>query len=147
MSVPSGGSRVLVIEEHPFQRRALVRRLNELGVPRVLAVAGCADALAYLSANARSIALILSSLDMPETDGIELLRTLGIQAPHIAVAVLTAFDHIPVRRIAARAAARGLHLVGVLEKPVSDDALRAVLVRAVSGESCDPMLRAGSGYC
>jgi CheY-like chemotaxis protein len=130
MSALAGSSRVLVIEEHPFQRRALARRLNELGVPRVLEAAGSSEALEHVRASAGSIALILSSLDVPQMDGLELLRALGAEAPQIAVAVLSALDRAPLRMIEAGAAEYGLRLVGLLEKPVSDDALRAVLVRA-----------------
>ena len=126
-------SSVLVIEEHPFQRRALARRLNELGVPPVLEAAGGIDALELVRANTGSIALILSSIDVPEMDGLELLRALAAEAPRTAVAVLSTLDRASLRTIEAKAVEYGLHLIGMLEKPVTDDALRAVLVRALAG--------------
>lgn len=135
MGARSGSSRVLVIEEHPFQRRALSRRLNEVGVPRVLETPGGAHALELVRANAGSIALILSSVDLPELDGLELLRAIARVAPTTAVAVVGALDREPLRTIESKAAEFGLHLIGTLEKPVSDDALRAVLVRALAGEN------------
>lgn len=147
MSARSGSSSVLVIEEHPFQRRALARRLNEIGVPRVIEAACGAEALEHLRADAGSVALILSSLDVPEMDGLELLRALAAVAPRIGVAVLRTFDRSALREIGAVATECGLNFIGLLEKPVSDDALRAVLVRAVAGESRLEMLRTGSGAC
>jgi CheY-like chemotaxis protein len=127
-------SSVLVIEEHPFQRRTLAKRLHALGVPRVLEAARAAEALELLGARAGSIALILSSVDMPELDAHELLRALAAEAPQTAVAVLSTLDRTPIRaKIESKAVEYGLHLIGMLEKPVTDDALRAVLVRALAG--------------
>ncbi|MGH8219482.1 MAG: response regulator [Steroidobacteraceae bacterium] len=143
MIAPSGSSSVLVIEDHPFQRRALAHKLNSLGVPRVLEAASGADALELVRANGGSIALILSSLDVPEWDSLERLHALAAVAPQIAVAALSAFDRAGLRRIAARASASGLHLIGMLEKPVSDDALRAVLVRALADAGGARMRSAG----
>ena len=133
MSSLGRSSSVLIIEEHPFQRRALARRLKNLGVPRVIETAGGADALETVRTNGGSIGLILSSVDLPEADARALLRVLAAEAPQTAVAVLSALAHTSLRtRIESKAAEYGLHLIGMLEKPVSDDALRAILVRALA---------------
>jgi len=133
MSSRTGSSIVLVIEEHPFQRRALARRLNDLGVPRVIQTAGGTDALEILRTNAVAIALILGSVDVPQVDAYELLRVLAAEAPQTAVALLSTLGRTPLRaKIESRAAEYGLRLIGLLEKPVTDDALRAVLVRALA---------------
>jgi CheY-like chemotaxis protein len=132
MSTSAARSSVLVIEEHPFQRRALARRLNDLGVPRVLEAARAADARALLGARAGSIALILSSVDMPELDALRLLRVLAAEAPQTAVALLSTRERALLRSIETGAAECGLNPIGMLEKPVTDDALRAVLVRALA---------------
>lgn len=132
---PASSSSILVIEEHPFQRRALARKLNGLGVPRVLEASSGTDALELVRANGGSIVLILSDVERPQVDGLELLRRLATDAPRTAVAVLSAPQRQALKAIEATAAEYGLHLVGVLEKPVSDDALRAVLVRALSSST------------
>ena len=112
-------------------------------MPRVLESPGGTDALKIVRANAGSIALILGSVDLPERDGLELLRVIAAEAPQTALAVVSALDREPLLAIESKAAEYGLHLIGTLEKPVSDDALRAVLVRALAGESsvCRPRVR------
>lgn len=122
---------VLVIDDHPFQRRTLARKLCGLGVPRVLQAAGSADALKLVRASGESLALIVSAVDMPEMDGLEFLRRLAAEAPCTAVAILSALDRARLKSIEAMACDCGLNLIGVLEKPVTDDALRAMLVRAL----------------
>jgi len=136
VSPRAASSSVLVIEEHPFQRSAIAKRLNDLGVPRVLQAARAADALELLGARASSIALILSSVDVPETDGLELLRTLAralaAEARQTPIALLSTRERALLRRVETEAAECGLKLIGTLQRPVTDDELRAVLVRALA---------------
>ncbi len=138
MTRPAGRSGVLVIDDHPFQRRTLARKLSGLGVPRVLEAADGAEALELVRASGESLALIVSDVDMPEMDGLEFLRRLAAEAPRTAVAILSALDRPLLKSIEAMAGEYGLHLIGVLEKPVSDDALRAMLVRALASEGDTP---------
>jgi EAL domain-containing protein (putative c-di-GMP-specific phosphodiesterase class I)/CheY-like chemotaxis protein len=139
MSLPAGRSSVLVIDDHPFQRRTLARKLSALGVPSVLEAADGADALEHVRASAGSLALIVSDVDMPEMDGLEFLRRLAAEAPSTAVAVVSALDRSLLKSVEVMASEYGLHLVGVLEKPVTEDALRSMLVRALeSRESARP---------
>lgn len=131
--IPAAGRPgVLVIDEHPFQRRTLARRLSGLGVPRVLEAAGAADALELLRASSGSLALIVSDVGPPEAADIELLRRLAAEAPRASFALVSALDRTVLKPVEARAAECGLRVIGVLEKPPTDDALRAVLVRALA---------------
>jgi EAL domain-containing protein (putative c-di-GMP-specific phosphodiesterase class I)/CheY-like chemotaxis protein len=131
MNAGSTKSSVLVIDDHRFQRRMLVRMLTALGVPHVLEGGDGASALELLRANRDAIGLIVTDVDMPEMDGLEFLRRLAQEAPHTAVAIHSALDRSLLNSIEIMAAEYGLHLIGVLEKPVSEQVLRSLLERAL----------------
>jgi EAL domain-containing protein (putative c-di-GMP-specific phosphodiesterase class I)/FixJ family two-component response regulator len=129
-AVPTPTCSVLVIDDHRFQRRMLVRMLGALGVPRVLEASDGANALERLRANRDSLSLIISDVDMPAMDGLEFLRRLAEEAPQTAVAIHSALDHSLLNSVEIMATEYGVHLVGVLEKPASEQALRSILEKA-----------------
>jgi CheY-like chemotaxis protein len=92
MSALTATAHVLVIDDHRFQRRMLVRMLSALGVGRVLEAGDGGSALQLLRAHRDALALIISDVDMPEMDGLEFLRRLAQQAPQTAVAIHSALD-------------------------------------------------------
>lgn len=126
---------VLVIDDHRFQRSMLARMLKTLGVTSVHEAADGASALTLLRANRDSIALVISDVDMPEMDGLEFLRRLADEAPHTAVALHSALDRDLLKSVEVMSSEYGLHLVGVLEKPVTEPALRGVLEKALGRNS------------
>jgi EAL domain-containing protein (putative c-di-GMP-specific phosphodiesterase class I)/CheY-like chemotaxis protein len=130
MSAVPPTSTVLVIDDHSFQRTVLARMLRALGVEQVLEAADGASALEIVRAHRDSLTLIISDMDMPEMDGLELLRRLADDAAQTAVAIHSALDPALLNSIEVMAAAYGMQLVGVLEKPATEAALRAVLERA-----------------
>ncbi|HZF25975.1 MAG TPA: EAL domain-containing response regulator [Steroidobacteraceae bacterium] len=130
-------SSVLVIDDHRFQRSMLARMLRTLGVARVLEAADGASALELLRANRDSLALVVSDVDMPEMDGLEFLRRLAEEAPLTAVAIHSALDRNLLKSVEVMAAEYGLHLIAVLEKPVTEASLGAVLQTAL-GRTSNP---------
>jgi EAL domain-containing protein (putative c-di-GMP-specific phosphodiesterase class I)/CheY-like chemotaxis protein len=126
---------VLVIDDHGFQRSVLARLLKSLGVGRVLEAQDGASALAVVRANRDSLALIISDVDMPEMDGLEFLRRLAQEAPQTAVALHSALDRALLKSVEVMAAEYGLQLVGILEKPATEEALLEVLRMAVQRNS------------
>ncbi len=126
---------VLVIDDHRFQRSVLVRLLKSLGVARVLEAEDGGSALALVRANGDSLALIISDVDMPEMDGLEFLRRLAKEAPLTPVALHSALDRALLKSIEVMSAEYGLELVGMLEKPATEDALLDLLRTVVQRNS------------
>ncbi|HNT77495.1 MAG TPA: response regulator [Anaerolineae bacterium] len=81
------GETVLVVEDNPATREALVAALEDLHY-RPLAAANGRAALALLAAQ-RDIALVISDVVMPEMGGIALLRALREQGVTTPVILLT----------------------------------------------------------
>ncbi len=129
------GLAVLVIDDHRFQRSVLVRLLKSLGVARVLEAEDGGGALALVRANRDSLALIISDVDMPEMDGLEFLRRLAKEAPLTPVALHSALDRALLKSIEVMSGEYGLDLVGMLEKPATEDALLDLLRTVVQRNS------------
>ena len=146
--------RVMVLEDHGFQRRMALRLLHDLGVPRsnLLDAADATAALALLEAQASPPDLVLVDLDMPGMDGIEFLGHVAERRLARNVALVSALDPAVMHTVQAMAGSYGLNIVGVIEKPLSSDNLSRVLTtprlgwtdeRAPSDEPVDePALRA-----
>ena len=137
MSNMGQAATVLVIDDHRFQRTVLARMFTALGVATVLEAEDGTAALALVRAHRDTLMLIVTDVDMPEMDGLELLRRLSEEAPRTAVAIHSALDRTLLKSIEVMAAAYGVELVGVLEKPVTEEALGGVLERALE-RTCTP---------
>ena len=133
---------VLVIDDQRFQRSVLARMLKSLGVDRVLEAADGGSALKLVREHAESLSLIISDVDMPEMDGLEFIRRVAQEAAHTAVAIHSALDRGLLKSIELMSAEYGLHLIGVLEKPATEIALRQLLDSALdrtrSGRGLEP---------
>ena len=116
-------SHVLVVEDNPVNRRVLELMLTDLGSVVTTAPGGAEGAQIAL---ARQWDLILMDCRMPEVDGFEATRRIrdaGVIVPIVAVTA----SATP----AERAECIECGMDGVLEKPVSQEAIRGLLVRWV----------------
>jgi EAL domain-containing protein (putative c-di-GMP-specific phosphodiesterase class I)/FixJ family two-component response regulator len=124
--------RFLVVEDHDFQRSALLQILATLGARRVESAADGRAAMAAMAAcNAGSPGpdIIITDLDMPGMDGIEFLRHIGQAAWPVSVIVASAADDAVLDSVRRMAHAYGVMVLGVLPKPVTLGALAALVGR------------------
>ena len=76
--------RIMVVEDHNFQRKAVMHMLHSMGIEGVLQASNGKQALEVLqSEQARPLDIVLSDLDMPEMDGMEFIRHLAKQQPDV----------------------------------------------------------------
>ncbi|OVZ98951.1 two-component system sensor histidine kinase RcsC [Yersinia vastinensis] len=110
---------ILVVDDHPINRRLLADQLTTLGY-RVITANDGLDALAVLSAN--NVDIVLTDVNMPNMDGYRLTQRLR-QLNH----------HFPVIGVTANALAEGKQrcieagMDNCLSKPVTLDTLRQML--------------------
>ena len=131
--------RVLVVEDHGFQRRVALRLLAELGVGDVLEGTDGLQALELLRREATPPDVVLVDLDMPGMDGIECIGHIAQERLARAVVVVSALDPALLNTVQTMARAYGLRVLGSVEKPLTRDKLQSVLERFddPSGEARD----------
>ncbi len=130
---------MLIAEDHDFQRRTLVRMLRGLGIVDILEAANGREALEIIRSAPRLPEIVLSDLDMPEMDGMAFIRHLGEAKSGIEVIIISALDPVLLGSVAKMADAYGVHLLGVIEKPITRERLAQLL--AVHHAACKPPVR------
>jgi EAL domain-containing protein (putative c-di-GMP-specific phosphodiesterase class I)/FixJ family two-component response regulator len=125
----AAGLVALVVEDHDFQRRTVARMLRSLGALEVLEAPDGRQALQLLEADGSRIGLVVCDLNMPEMDGLELMRRLAESRRPISVIIQSAQDRALLHSVDKMARAYGVRLLGVIAKPVSLETLRELIAR------------------
>lgn len=119
---------VLVVEDHDFQRRTIMRMLRSLGASDVIEAAEGKQALMLMN-HATHIDLVVCDLDMPKMDGMEFLRHLAELKVEASVIITSAKDRSLLTSVEKMARAYGIRLIGVIEKPVTRHSLADLISR------------------
>ncbi|HSB45002.1 MAG TPA: response regulator [Nitrospira sp.] len=116
------GRRLLIIDDNPMICEALKDRLEAMGYTVIVAHDGRTGlALMALEAKQSPIRGVLLDLQMPIMDGIEVLRELRVQHPHVPIVMMTAEQDRVIREEALSLGARQYIL-----KPVDASQLRQI---------------------
>ncbi len=104
--------RVLVVDDHPAFRRALT---SALGMVAGFEIAGEAGGGVAACEEAVQVDpdVVLMDLSMPDLSGIDAMKKIHEQQPHLPVVILTAHADPGVEREARDAGARGFLAKGV----------------------------------
>ena len=119
----------LVAEDSDFQRRMLVGILKRLGAKEVLDAADGGSALELFRAAATPVDIIISDLDMPGMDGMELIRHIGEAGLPVSIILSSAVEHAVLSSVQTMAKAYGIALLAAIEKPVTPQKLEAAIER------------------
>ncbi|HAS61260.1 MAG TPA: diguanylate phosphodiesterase [Vibrio sp.] len=120
--------KILVIEDHPFQRVVLLTLLEQFENISVTSV-GCAnDALVHLG-NERPD-MIICDLNMPMVDGITLLRLLAESGYDGEVVISSAVEKMVLKAAARMCEAYNMNLRGSISKPMTHSKLASVLLQS-----------------
>jgi EAL domain-containing protein (putative c-di-GMP-specific phosphodiesterase class I) len=131
-AVPSwAGRRVLVVEDSVVQRGYLVGLLRQLHFGEVLEAGDGNEALRVLEQQEQPLVLVLTDLEMPGMDGIELTCQLRERRLTENLIVVSARDPRLLEIIESMACEdASIGLLGTLLKPVQIDALAQLLCKA-----------------
>lgn len=124
-------SSVLVVDDSALQREFAMALLHELGFTNVIQARDGLHAQEVLLARAGApVDIVLSDLDMPGMDGIELMRVIAKQQWARNLIVMTARDPRLLDAVESMAQEdRTIRLLGVLRKPLIREQLMHVLER------------------
>ncbi|WP_444633807.1 EAL domain-containing response regulator [Cupriavidus oxalaticus] len=135
--------RILVVEDHPFQRLAAEGLLRQLGVQTVVSAQSGMQAAELLAR--QPFDAVLCDIEMPGGNGPELIAELHRRGAHAFAGAppvwvwVTALAEDILESNRSLAHAAGIARVQALRKPLSRDALEEVLAAALaSGPDDDP---------
>ncbi len=136
--------KIFVIDDEPFALRLVGHQLRALGYTEIIAHTQAAQAVRALEHDPTAADVILLDLQMPEMDGIELVRHLARLKFAGAVIFVSGEDTRIVQTASRLATAHALHVLGALNKPVPPEALRLLLDATRTPKA--PVRPAGKGY-
>ena len=113
------GLRVLIVEDHPFQRTVTAEALRTLGVAHVTTAPDGETALAQLRAAWPTTDIVILDLGLPGIGGVDVIRHIASQRLARALILCSAAPHAEQQIAAAVATARGLRVLGYIDKPMS----------------------------
>ena len=119
--------RFLIVEDHGFQRWATRQILENLGARFVVEAADGREALESFRNAEEPIDIIISDLDMPGMDGMELIRHLGAEGRPVSMIIASALDRALVGSVETMTTAYGINLLGAIEKPITAKALEVAI--------------------
>jgi DNA-binding NarL/FixJ family response regulator len=127
--------RILVADDHPVVRDGLVAMLSTQSDFEVVGTAATGREVLGLARSA-SPAVILLDLEMPEMDGVEVMKELRAACPDARAVVFTAFDTDERIHAALKAGARGYLLKGAPR----DELFNAIRVVSQGGTLLQPVV-------
>lgn len=127
--------RVLVVEDEGFQRNMVLRILKSLGIGEIYDAPDGEQGLALLKESHQYIDILISDLEMPGMDGMELIRHVSEHNMNIAVIIASGLDRSLVRSIETMAVAYGILILGIIEKPITKSKLERLLKKYYSSDA------------
>jgi DNA-binding NarL/FixJ family response regulator len=129
MADTMGGTRILVVDDHPVVRRGLRTLLDgEAWVEEVLEAATVAEALRAVVT--RAVHVVAMDVSLPDGDGVDAVGRIMAARPDVKVLMLTMSDDAEIVARALRAGARG-YLVKETDPDTIVEALHTVAVGGV----------------
>lgn len=128
----------MVIDDDPYSLKLMERQLTRQGALGVIACGSARAALLTLEANVGAIDLVFCDLQMPEMDGVQVVRRLAEIGFAGGLALMSGEDVRILDTAAKLAKAHELHVVGALQKPVTIEQLSLVLERHRTRKSAPP---------
>jgi EAL domain-containing protein (putative c-di-GMP-specific phosphodiesterase class I)/AmiR/NasT family two-component response regulator len=117
----------LVAEDHSFQRRSLVRILNNLGARHIVEAVDGRAALEVFQSRILPIDICIIDLNMPGMDGIELIRHLAEANSRVSIILASALDRPLIASVETMVKAYGITLLGAIEKPATIEKLQNLI--------------------
>lgn len=116
---------VLILEDHPFQRRTLGRQVLGFGNTMVIEASSGDEALAAVRSAPPD--LVIADLETPGMDGITFLRMLAKESVTPRLVLTSAHDPSVLRSVDEMARLYGLRVLGAIPKPLPRELLRGYL--------------------
>jgi EAL domain-containing protein (putative c-di-GMP-specific phosphodiesterase class I)/FixJ family two-component response regulator len=119
----------LVVDDEVFIRKLIIRVLGKMGADddKISASENGADAIAYLDDTQHQPDIILCDLNMPDMDGVSLMRHLATRKYRGGIILVSGEDKRILKAAEDLARAHDLNFLGALSKPVTPEPLQQLI--------------------
>jgi len=121
---------VLIIDDEPFALQVAAHQIKQLGFDCVLTTQSADQALEIIEHSDPAISLVISDLNMPDVDGVELLRRFDEASYQGDIILFSGEDEKTLTMAESLARARKLSVLGSLEKPLDPVKLGELLQKS-----------------
>ena len=108
---------ILVVDDSKAILIVMQAILNELEVPHVTTCLSACEALEKIKKAPHYFDAVFTDLNMPDMDGMELMRHLGAMKYHGAIAIISEMDPKVIDLAADLARKHNAHLIGNIQNP------------------------------
>ncbi len=112
------GMSAIVVDDEEFMRDFLCMAVRKSGITNVLSAHSGLDALGQVEGNQRAIDIFVCDLQMPDMDGIEVIRHLANEGYSGGIVLVSGENRRVLKTAEKMAELRGLNVLGSLTKPV-----------------------------
>jgi PAS domain S-box-containing protein len=134
---------VLVVDDDPVVLMQMQQMLSGIGVQEVLTASDGAAAIACMASRKTPIDVVVCDLNMPEMDGVEMIRRFGQSGFRGGLVLMSGADEQLLATVGNLAQLQGLSVLGQVQKPATPQQMVAMLQRSVPMAS--GMRAAGAG--
>jgi EAL domain-containing protein (putative c-di-GMP-specific phosphodiesterase class I)/CheY-like chemotaxis protein len=121
--------KILLVDHNAFARSVGRRALLSAGIRSILEATSGREAIEFLSRPVMAIDIVFCDLMMPDMDGIQIVRHMATLTAAPAIVFVSGVDEVLLSAAENTARARGLCVIGAIEKPLTPDAVRRALAR------------------
>lgn len=118
---------VLVVDDEPFVLRTTAKVLGRLGFVHVQTAESVVSAMEIVASAEPPVGLVLTDLNMPDADGLELLRRFDETSYGGDILLFSSEDNQTLKMAESLARARKLSVLGAIEKPIQVEKLLELL--------------------
>lgn len=129
--IPIADLTFLIAEDDGFQRQWLSSLLGRLGARRILEAENGRIALNIMEDASQAVDIVIIDLNMPEMDGIELVRQLARIKSQVSIVLTSALGSALLFSVETMSKSYDIDLLGTYEKPATSEQLQEIFSRYV----------------
>ena len=119
--------KVLIVEDSPCQAEYLSTLCRSFGISELATAENGLVALELIDKTEVSFDILICDLEMPDLDGIELIQLLAHRHTSSSLIVVSSREQSLISAVELMAVTEGIDVLGSIRKPVSADALEALI--------------------
>jgi len=122
---------VLVVDDDPVVLMQMEQMLTGIGVGEVLTARNGLDAMNQVSRRPRAIDVVVCDLNMPEMDGVEMIRRFGQGGFRGALILMSGANEQLLASVSNLAQLQGLRVLGEIRKPATPRQMTGLLQKSL----------------